>query len=166
MQKNSAEPPWPHRTQGPFSPATTTHESQSAWKLMVWTRNDCLPPLTTSPAHISWVNQGLWPALQQLQTQGKGYGASQGHKLAWGAGVVASCLGLDAPRTHPVTTMRNKTQEGLAAPSPSEQTSWVSVAQRHPQVPLAYAERNSWENSTQPHCRLMVKPTVIAWWGA
>lgn len=58
------------------------------------------PLLITSPAHVSWVSHGLQPALQELQTQGKGYWASQGHKLAWSVGAVASSLGAGCSK-HP-----------------------------------------------------------------
>lgn len=95
-------------TQGPFSPGTTTHRSQSARKLMLRIRSDHLSPLTTSSAHVSWVNQGPQPALWELQTQGKGYWASQGHKLAWRTGTVASRLGLAVPSIHPKATVRNQ----------------------------------------------------------
>lgn len=104
---------------GPFSPGTMRNGSQSAWKSLPRTRGNRLPPLTTSPAQVCWVNQGLQPVLWELQTQSKGYRASQGHDLALGSRDTGHRpLGLAAPSTSPQTTIRHQIHKGSDCPKP------------------------------------------------
>lgn len=169
VEKKSTEPPGPRKDS-----TTTLSRNHNPWKPVSLeaddvTRSDHPSLLTTSPAHITWVSRGLQPALWELQTQGKGYQASQGHKPAWRAGAVASHLELAAPSAHPTATMGNQICGEFGYPKSFRRAVFLprsGWARGTPtQVPLAFAKRNSWENSAQPHCRLMVRPTVIAWWG-
>lgn len=43
---------------------------------------EAICPLDHFISPVSWINQGLQPILPEIQTQGKDYKASQGHKLA------------------------------------------------------------------------------------
>lgn len=126
--------------------------------------------LTTSLAHICWVGQGLQPAFGNSRPKCKGYQASQSHKLAWREGAVASHLELAAPSTHPAATVRKQSCGALSSPKSFKRAVFLpgsGWARGHPNTsPVGYAKRNSWENSAQPHCHLIARPTVITWWGA
>lgn len=78
MEKNSRAP----QSRKDSRTSWTVLEEPQPEKTVSLGAKDVVQPLTTSPAHISWGNQGLQPAFWELQTRGKGYPASQGHELA------------------------------------------------------------------------------------
>lgn len=86
-------------------------------------------PPTASPAQLRLINQEKQPVSQVHQTWGKGYRASQGHKLARGTGALAIASRVGCSKHLPSNHYDKLHAWGEpAAPSPSEQTSALGRA--------------------------------------